>query len=87
MAGKPVSEAIATSKEYTVPYGTNTIEIYSKSSNPLKVYNFEEDDENFELLVPPTTIRYIDKVKNRIQKLVIVGTAAAGEVFVSFSKK
>lgn len=85
--GKPVKDAIATTKDVAVPYGTNTIEIYNKSSGIINVFNAVEDADNFEMLVPPSSIRYIEHARNRVKKLVVQGTAAINEVFISFSKK
>ena len=87
MLAKPVKDAITTSKDYTVPYGTNTIEIFNNSSGVINAFNAVIDADNFEMVIPPKSIRYIDKAKNRVRKLILQGTAAINEVYVSCSSK
>lgn len=87
MTAKPIKDAITTSKEYTVPWGTKTIIIYNKSSNAINAYNAKIAANNFEIIIPPNTVGYIDEVRNRVRKLWLEGTAAVNEVFVSFSTK
>lgn len=91
------SQAIAGSAIITIPEGTGKVEIYNGSANLLKIYNYKQtltikdaNDVtvvNRAVLVPPTSVRYLENLNRRCYQIEIIGTAALGEVNLSFMKK